>query len=80
MKSKRMRREEYVALMGNAYRNIVGKPKGRRLYDRPRHRWKDNIKMDVKEIVCVCGLYLYWLNVGSSGGLLCEHGNNLLVL
>ncbi|PNF15431.1 hypothetical protein B7P43_G18451 [Cryptotermes secundus] len=29
----------------NAYRILVGKPEGR-----PRHRWVDNIKMDLREI------------------------------
>jgi hypothetical protein len=28
----------------------VGKPKRKRLLGRPRHRWVDNIKMDLKEI------------------------------
>jgi ERCC4-type nuclease len=28
----------------------VGKPKGKRPIGRPRHRWVDNIKMDLKEI------------------------------
>jgi hypothetical protein len=32
------------------YRALVGKPKGKRPLGRPRHRWEDNIKMDVKEI------------------------------
>jgi hypothetical protein len=30
-----------------AYRALVGKPQGRRPLGRPRHRWEDNIKMDV---------------------------------
>jgi hypothetical protein len=29
-----------------AYRALVGKPEGRRLLERPRRRWGDNIKMD----------------------------------
>jgi hypothetical protein len=32
------------------YRVLVGRPKGERLLGRPRHRWKDNIKMDFREI------------------------------
>jgi hypothetical protein len=28
----------------------VGKPKGKRPLGRPRHRWVDNIKMDLVEI------------------------------
>jgi len=30
---------------------LVGKPKGKRLLGRPRHRWEDNIRMDLREIV-----------------------------
>jgi hypothetical protein len=30
-----------------AYRALVGKPEGRRLLERPRRRWEDNIKMDL---------------------------------
>jgi hypothetical protein len=35
---------------GNAYRILVGKPEGRRPLGRPRRRWVDNIKMDLKEM------------------------------
>jgi hypothetical protein len=34
----------------NAYRILVGKPKGNRPLGRPRRRWVDNIKMDLREI------------------------------
>jgi hypothetical protein len=34
----------------NACRILVGKPEGKRLLGRPRHRWVDNIKMDLREI------------------------------
>jgi hypothetical protein len=34
----------------NAYRILVGKPEGKRLLGRPRRRWVDNIKMDLREI------------------------------
>jgi hypothetical protein len=30
-----------------AYRVLVGKPEGRRALGRPRHRWEDNIKIDL---------------------------------
>jgi hypothetical protein len=33
-----------------AYRALVGKPEGRRPLGRPRRRWKDNIKMDFREV------------------------------
>jgi hypothetical protein len=34
----------------NAYRILVGKPEKRRPLGRPRHRWEDNIKMNLIEI------------------------------
>jgi hypothetical protein len=44
---------KYVAGMGEgrgAYRALVGKPEGRRPLERPRRRWEDNIKMDLREV------------------------------
>jgi hypothetical protein len=32
------------------YRVLVGKPEGKRPLERPRRRWKDVIKMDLREI------------------------------
>jgi hypothetical protein len=37
--------------MGNAYNNLVGKPEGKRPLERPRRRWEDNIRMDLRDIV-----------------------------
>jgi hypothetical protein len=37
--------------MRNAFRILVGKPEGVPP-GRHRHRWEDNIKMDLKEIGC----------------------------
>jgi hypothetical protein len=42
----------HVARMGkkrNAYRILVGKPEGKRSLERPRRRWGDNIKIDLRE-------------------------------
>jgi hypothetical protein len=53
IKSKRMRWTGHVARMGeksNAYRILVGKPEGKRPLGRPRRRWDDNIRMDLREI------------------------------
>jgi hypothetical protein len=36
----------------NVYRILVGKPKGKRPLERPRHRWEDNIKVDLQELGC----------------------------
>jgi len=30
----------------------VGKPEGKRPVGRPKHRWEDNIKMDLQEVGC----------------------------
>jgi len=55
IKSRRMRWAGHVARMGarrGLYRVLVGKPEGKRPLGRPRHRWKDNIKMDLQEMGC----------------------------
>jgi len=31
---------------------LEGKPEGKRPLGRPRHRWEDNIKMDLQEVGC----------------------------
>jgi hypothetical protein len=53
IKSRRMRWAGHVARMGekrNAYRILVGTPEGKRPLGRPRRRWVDNIKIDLREI------------------------------
>jgi hypothetical protein len=35
----------------NAYSILMGKPEAKRPLGRPRRRWVDNIKMDIREIV-----------------------------
>jgi hypothetical protein len=74
IKSRRMRWVKHVARMGetkNAYRMLVGKPKGKRPLRRPRSRWLDNIKIDLREredrMVRTGSI---WLRIGTSGGLL----------
>jgi hypothetical protein len=47
-----MRWAGHVARMGekkNAYRILVGKPEGKRPIGRPRRRWVDNIKIDIRD-------------------------------
>jgi hypothetical protein len=34
------------------YRVLVGKPEGNRPLGRPKHKWEDNIKMDLQEVEC----------------------------
>jgi hypothetical protein len=36
------------------YRVLVGKPEGRRPLGRPRRRWEDNIRMDLREVGYGC--------------------------
>jgi hypothetical protein len=53
IKSRRVRWAEHVARMGekrNAYRILVENPEGKRPLGRPRHRWVDTIKIDLREI------------------------------
>jgi len=38
----------------DVYRGLVGKPEGKRPLGRPRHRWEDNIRMDLQEVRCGC--------------------------
>ena len=35
-----------------AYRVLVMKPEGKRPLGRRRHRWEDNIKIDLQEVGC----------------------------
>jgi hypothetical protein len=46
----------------------VGKPEGKIPPGRSRHRWMENIKMDLREDGVVC-TGLIWLRIGVSGGL-----------
>jgi hypothetical protein len=53
MKSRRMRWAGHIACNGEGrkvYRVLVGKPETKRPLERPMHRWKDGIKMDLREI------------------------------
>jgi hypothetical protein len=53
IKARMMRWAGHVAHMGEvrgAYSILVGSPEGRRPLGRPRRRWEDNIKMDLREI------------------------------
>jgi hypothetical protein len=53
IKSRRMRWAGYVACMGqerNVYKVLIGMPEGKRTLGRSRRRWKDRIRMDLREI------------------------------
>jgi len=63
IKSRRMRWAGHVARMGEervVYRVLVGKPEGKRPLGRPRHRWVDNIRMDLQEVGCG---YMDWIGL-----------------
>jgi hypothetical protein len=46
----------------------VGKPELKRLLGRPRHRWEDNIKIDLEEFGWEVWTGLSWLRIGTGGG------------
>jgi hypothetical protein len=53
IKSRMMRWAGHVARKGEGrgvYRVLVGRPEARRPLGRPRRRWEDNIKIDLREI------------------------------
>jgi hypothetical protein len=55
IKSRRMRWAGHVARKGErrgVYTVLVATPEGKRPLWRPRHRWEDNIKMDLQEVGC----------------------------
>jgi hypothetical protein len=52
------------------YRVLVGRPEGKRPLGRPRSRWKDNIKLDLREVGSMWRTGFSWLRIGSNGGLL----------
>jgi hypothetical protein len=65
-----MRWVGHVAQMGEErgmYRVLVGKPEGKRPMGRPRHRWKDNIRMDLQEVGCGVWIGLGWLRIETGG-------------
>jgi hypothetical protein len=63
VKSRRMRWAGHVARMGEGrgvHRVLVRKPEGKRPLGIPRHRWEDNIKTDLQEVV---GVYGDWMEL-----------------
>jgi hypothetical protein len=55
------------------YRALVGKPEGRRPLGRPRRRWEDNIKIDLREVGWGVWTGSIWLRIGT-GGSSCKCG------
>jgi hypothetical protein len=56
----------------NVYKVLVGKPEGKRPLGRPRRRWEDRIRMDIREIGLGGGVLIGFdcLRTGTGGGLL----------
>jgi len=64
-----MRWAGHVARIGEGrgvHRVLVGKPEGKRPLGRPRRRWEDNIKMDLREVGGVETGWS-WLRTGTDG-------------
>ena len=56
--------------MGGAYRVLVEKLKRKRTFGRPRRKWEDNIKTDLREVGKEAFTGFIWLRLGTGGGLL----------
>ena len=48
----------------NAYIVLVGKPEGKRPLGRPRRRWEDDIRIDLREVDCDPG---EWIDLSEDG-------------
>jgi hypothetical protein len=73
IKSGRLRWAGHVPHLGerrDAYRVLVGKPEGRRTLERHRHRWEDDIKMDLREGGGAWTGSIWLLRIGTGGRLL----------
>jgi hypothetical protein len=73
IKSRRMRWAGHVARMEEGrgvYRLFVGRPECKRPLGRPRRRWENNIKMELREVGIDGRTGFGWLSIGSGGGLL----------
>jgi hypothetical protein len=71
IKSRRMRWVGHVARIGEkrgVYGVLVENPEGKRPFGRPRHRWEDNIKMDLQEVRFWLWTGSSWLRIGTGGG------------
>jgi hypothetical protein len=68
IKSRKMRWAGHIARMRetrNAYRILVGKPEGKSPLGRPRRRWVDTNKMDLREIEWDC---MDWTDLAQNRG------------
>ena len=73
IKSRRMKWAGHVARMEEGrgvHKVLVVNPEGKRPLGRPRRRWEDNIKMDLRTWEGVVGTGWSWLRKGTGGGRL----------
>jgi hypothetical protein len=73
IKSSRMRWAGHVARMGEgrgAYWILVGRPESTKTLGRPRSKWKDNIKMEPREVGMDGANWIRLAEEGPSGGFL----------
>jgi hypothetical protein len=52
------------------YKVLVGKPEGKRTLGRPRRRWKDGIRMELRDLLGGGLSGFNCLRIGTSGGML----------
>ena len=60
----RLRWVEHLVSMGKggrAFKFLTGKPTGKRALERPKRRWKNNIRIYLKEIGVITRNWIYWL-------------------
>ena len=62
-----------------ALKILTGKPTGNRSVGRPRHRWEDNIRMDLEEIGTNAGNWVDSAQDGNYWGALVNAALNLRV-
>jgi hypothetical protein len=73
VKPRRLKWTGHVARMGerrSAYRVLMGKPERKRSLGRPRSKWEDTIKMDLKQLGWGSWTESTWLRTETSGWLL----------
>jgi hypothetical protein len=73
VESRRITWAGHVELMGymrNAYKILVGSPEWKQPLGRPRHKWENNIKGDLKKQGGRLWIGFIRLTIGTSGGLL----------
>jgi hypothetical protein len=70
IKSRRMRWAGHMGEGRNVHRVLLGKPKEKRPLERPRCRWEDGIKMDLRELGWGDVEWIHLARIGIFGGLL----------